>query len=241
MKRIFATFTALLCAISLCACSGGKTTNNSNTTNRVSTAPIDQNIIGTWMNEMSGYRFGENRKVTLIIDFSANAHFTKDGQMQTMNALIPKENMDYDGKKVYVTNTAYSEEYQQDLTSVLIDMERLDEPNPDSLDGHYHILGGVATDVLAEQLGIPPENFNFEGVVDGEKFIIYMVDCFDYETIDGTVDIFSDLITKYIMGEPKPLSYDYSIELDTLKMSVKGVEGVNPEVYFKVKEDSTNS
>lgn len=237
MKKFLATFTAFLCVISLCSCSVGKTTNNSDTTNRVSTAPIDQQIIGTWMNELSGYRFGENRKVTLIIDFSENAHFTKDGQMQTMNALIPKENMKYDGKKLYVTNTAYSEEYQQDLTSVLIDMERLDEPNPDSLDGYYHILGGVATDVLAEQLGIPPEYFNFEGKVEGEKFIIYMVDCFDYETINGSVDIFGSMVTQFVMGEPKPLSYDYTIELDSLKMSAKGVEGVNPEVYFKVNEE----
>lgn len=236
MKRILSTFTALLCAISLCSCSVGKTTVNGDATGKVSTAPIDSQIIGTWMNELSGYRFGENRKVTLIIDFSENAHFTEDGQMQTMNALIPKENMQYDGKKVYVTNTAYSEEYQQDLTSVLIDMERLDEPNPDSLDGYYHILGGVATDVLAEQMGIPPEYFNFEGKVEGDKFTIYMVDCFDYETVDGTVNIFGELITNYIMGEPKPLSYDYTTELDTLKMSPKGVEGVNPEVYFKVNE-----
>lgn len=235
MKRILATVTAFMCIISLCSCSGDKTTDN-NTNSRVSTAPIDPEIIGTWMNELSGYRFGENRKVSLIIDFSENAHFTENGQMQTMNALIPKENMDYDGKRVYVTNTAYNEDYQEDVTSVLIDMERLDEPNPDSLDGYYHIYGGVATDVLAEQLGIPPEKFDFEGKVEGDKFIIYMVDCFDYETVDGKVDMFGDLIAAYIKGNYEAMSYDYTIEYDSLKMTMNDIEGAAPEVYFKADE-----
>ena len=189
------------------------------------------------MNELSGYRFGENRKVSLIIDFSENAHFTENGQMQTMNALIPKENMDYDGKRVYVTNTAYNEDYQEDVTSVLIDMERLDEPNPDSLDGYYHIYGGVATDVLAEQLGIPPEKFDFEGKVEGDKFIIYMVDCFDYETVDGKVDMFGELIAAYIKGNYEAMSYDYTIEYDSLKMTMNDIEGAAPEVYFKADEN----
>ena len=236
MKRILATVTAFMCIISLCSCSGDKTTDN-NTNSRVSTAPIDPEIIGTWMNELSGYRFGENRKVSLIIDFSENAHFTENGQMQTMNALIPKENMDYDGKRVYVTNTAYKEDYQEDVTSVLIDMERLDEPNPDSLDGYYHIYGGVATDVLAEQLGIPPEKFDFEGKVEGDKFIIYMVDCFDYETVDGKVDMFGELIAAYIKGNYEAMSYDYTIEYDSLKMTMIDIEGADPEVYFKADEN----
>lgn len=236
MKRILATVTAFMCIISLCSCSDDKTTDN-NTNSRVSTAPIDPEIIGTWMNELSGYRFGENRKVSLIIDFSENAHFTENGQMQTMNALIPKENMDYDGKRVYVTNTAYNEDYQEDVTSVLIDMERLDEPNPDSLDGYYHIYGGVATDVLAEQLGIPPEKFDFEGKVEGDKFIIYMVDCFDYETVDGNVDMFGELIAAYIKGNYEAMSYDYTIEYDSLKMTMNDIEGAAPEVYFKADEN----
>lgn len=236
MKRILATVTAFMCIISLCSCSGDKTTD-SNTNSRVSTAPIDPEIIGTWMNELSGYRFGENRKVSLIIDFSENAHFTENGQMQTMNALIPKENMDYDGKRVYVTNTAYNEDYQEDVTSVLIDMERLDEPNPDTLDGYYHIYGGVATDVLAEQLGIPPEKFDFEGKVEGDKFIIYMVDCFDYETVDGKVDMFGELIAAYIKGNYEAMSYDYTIEYDSLKMTMNDIEGAAPEVYFKADEN----
>ncbi len=234
MKRILSSLTALSCIICLCSCNGNTPESSSS---RISTAPIDEEILGTWMNELSGYRFGENRKVSLIIDFSQNAHFTEDGEFQTMNALIPKENISYDGKKVYITNTAYSEEYQQDLTSVLVDMDRLDEPNPDSLDGRYHIHGGVATDVLAEQLGIPPEKFDFEGVVDGDKFIIHMVDCFDYATDDGTVDIFGELISTYLTGSNAPMSYDYTIEFDTLKMTMNDIEGAAPEVYFKVNEE----
>ncbi len=237
MKRILSSLTALSCIICLCSCQGGTSDSPDTPSSRVSTAPIDPEIIGTWMNELSGYRFGENRKVSLIIDFSENAHFTENGEFQTMNALIPKDQMEYDGERVYITNTVYSEEYQEDVTSVLIDMERLDEPNPDSLDGYYHIYGGVATDVLAEQLGIPPEKFNFEGEVEGDKFTIYMVDCFDYETIDGKVDMFGDLLATYIKGNYEAMSYDYTIEFDTLKMTMNDIEGAAPEVYFKVEEN----
>lgn len=237
MKRILSSLTALSCIICLCSCQNGTSDTPETPSSRVSTAPIDPEIIGTWMNELSGYRFGENRKVSLIIDFSENAHFTENGEFQTMNALIPKDQMKYDGKRVYITNTVYSEEYQEDVTSVLIDMERLDEPNPDSLDGYYHIYGGVATDVLAEQLGIPPEKFNFEGEVEGDKFTIYMVDCFDYETIDGKVDMFGDLLATYIKGSYEAMSYDYTIEFDTLKMTMNDIEGATPEVYFKVDEE----
>ena len=234
MKRILSSLTALSFTICLCSCTENTTPESSSS--RVSKAPIDEEILGTWMNDLSGYRFGDNRKVSLIIDFSQNAHFTENGEFQTMNALIPKENISYDGKKVYITNTAYSEEYQQDLTSVLIDMDRLDEPNPDSIDGRYHIYG-VATDVLAEQLGIPPEKFDFEGVVDGEKFTIYMIDCFDYETIDGTVDIFGELVATYLTGSSEPMSYDYTIEYDALSMTINNIENAPIEVYFKTKEE----
>ncbi len=237
MKKILMSLAVCLSVFCLCSCSEKKSENPDNSSSRVSTAEIDSEIIGTWMNQVSGYRFGENRKVSLIIDFSENAHFTPEGEFQTMNALITKENISYDGSKVYITNTVYSEEYQEDVTSVLIDMERLDEPNPDSIDGYYHILGGVATDVLAEQLGIPPEKFYFEGKVEGEKFIIYMVDCFDYETIDGKIDMFGDLISTYIKGDSEPMSYDYTIEYDSLNMTLNDVESAPVEVYYKVEEN----
>lgn len=151
-----------------------------------------------------------------------------------MNALIPKENVDYDGSRIYVTNTVYDEEYSEDVTSVLIDMERLDEPNTETFDGYYHIYGGVATDVLASELGIPPENFNFEGKIEGEKLTIYMTDCFDYETIDGKVDIFSDLLS-YVDESANALSYVYTIEGDTLTMTLGGIENAVPEVYTKAE------
>ena len=231
MRKILSTIVAFACIICLCSCES----KQEETGPRVSTAPIDPEIVGTWMNDFSGYRFGENRKVSLIIDFSKNAHFTENGEFQTMNALIPKEQIKYDGSKIYITNTVYSEEEQMDVTSVLIDMERLDEPNPDSMDGYYHILGGVATDVLAEQLGIPPEHFNFEGKIDGDNFTIYMIDCFDYETFDEKIDIFSDLLAYYVKGDSEALSYDYTIENDTLTMTLTDVENVAPEVYTKVE------
>lgn len=237
MKRILLFSAALLCTVGLCSCSDRKSDESSqgSPSPRVSTAPLDKELLGTWMNDYTGYRFGENRKVSLIVDFSENAHFTADGEFQTMNALIPKENIDYDGKRIYITNTAYSEEYSEDLTSVLIDMERLDGENPDSFDGYYHIYGGVATDVLAQQLGFAPQYLNFEAEIDGEKLTIYMIDCFDYEISDGKLDIFSDLLV-YASPDDNALSYDYNIELDKLTMTFDGFDEVSTEVYYRVDE-----
>lgn len=237
MKKILLFAATLMCTVGLCSCSGEESSENSQSSpsSRVSTAPLDEELLGTWMNDYTGYRFGENRKVSLIVDFSENAHFTKDGEFQTMNALIPKENISYDGKRIYITNTAYSEQYSEDLTSVLIDMERLDEENPDTLDGYYHIYGGVATDVLAEQLGFAPEKLNFEAKVDGENLTIYMIDCFDYEISDGKLDIFSDLLV-YASPDDDALSYDYNIDLDKLTMTFDGFGEATTEVYYRVKE-----
>lgn len=235
MKRIISTLIAISFAAGLCSCSGNSGEQSSEKTSRISTAPLDPELIGTWMNDFSGYKFGENRKVSLVVDYSESAHFTADGEFQTMNALIPKENVDYDGNRIYVTNTAYSEEYSEDLTSVLIDMVRLDEDNTESFDGHYHILGGIATDVLAQQLGFAPEKFYFEADVEGEKLVIYMTDCFDYETVDGKIDIFSDLLN-YKDETADALSYDYTIDNGTLTMTLQGIEDVPSEVYSKVSD-----
>ncbi|MBO5164336.1 MAG: hypothetical protein J6B75_07835 [Ruminococcus sp.] len=235
MKKILSSLIAVSLVMGLCSCSE-KSSSESESSSRISTAPLDAELIGTWMNDLNGYKFGENRKVSLVVDYSENAHFTADGAFQTMNALIPKENVEYDGNRIFVTNTAYSEEYSEDLTSVLIDMVRLDEENTETFDGHYHILGGVATDVLAEQLGFAPEKFYFEADVEGEKLVIYMTDCFDYETIDGKIDIFSDLLN-YKDESADALSYEYKIDNDTLTMTLQGVDGVAPEVYQKVEEN----
>lgn len=235
MKKILSTLIAVSFIMGLCSCSEKTSSEDNLSTPRISTAPLDPALIGTWMNDLNGYKFGENRKVSLVVDYSESAHFTADGEFQTMNALIPKENLDYDGNRIYVTNTAYSEEYSEDLTSVLIDMVRLDEDNTESFDGHYHILGGVATDVLAAQLGFAPEKLYFEADVEGEKLIIYMTDCFDYEIVDGKIDIFSDLLN-YKDESADALSYAYTVDNGTLTMTLQGYDDVGAEVYNKVGE-----
>ena len=64
-----------------------------------------------------------------------------------------------------------------------------------------------------------------------------MVDCFDYETIDGKIDMFGDLISTYIKGDSEPMSYDYTIEYDSLNMTLNDVESAPVEVYYKVEEN----
>ena len=238
MKKFFSTLIALTCITGcFCSCSSQTSESESGTgnTKRASTLPIDPEIIGTWMNDYNGYDFGDDRKMSLIINFSERGHFTSDGAFQTLGGLIPKENVSYDGSRLYVTNTVYEEQYGEDVTSVLIDMERLDDKNPDSFNGEYKIYGGIATDMLADELGIETNHLTFEGKIEDETLIITIVDCFDYETRGETVDIFSEYL-KYVNESANSLTYVYKIEGDTLTMTFTDAEGLEPEIYTKVTE-----
>lgn len=228
MKKFLSVLVSVFClAGCLCSCSDAKESSESSSM-RISTAPLDEKLLGEWYNGMAGYRFGENRKISLIYNFSDRGHFTADGALQTANALIPKENVSYDGKKIYATNDAYNEEVGQVLTSVLIDMDRVDGENPDTLDGEYTINGGIIVDVLTRELGIGAENLSFEGIVDGETLIITIVDAFDYEIVDGKIDIFTNIL----QGAPDT-SYTYTIDGDTLTMNYTNAENMPEEVYTR--------
>lgn len=228
MKKFLSVLVSVCClAGCLCSCSDSKESSESSSM-RVSTAPLDEKLLGDWYNGTTGYRFGENRKISLIYNFSDSGHFTADGALQTANALIPKENVSYDGKKIYVTNDAYNEEVGQVLTSVLIDMDRVDGENPDTLDGEYIINGGIVVDVLTKQLGIGAENLSFEGIIDGETLIITIVNAFDYEIVDEKIEIFSNILQGLT-----DMSYTYTIDGDTLTMNYTNMENMPAEVYTR--------
>lgn len=228
MKKFLYVLVSVCClAGCLCSCSDSKESSESSSM-RVSTAPLDEKLLGDWYNGTTGYRFGENRKISLIYNFSDSGHFTADGALQTANALIPKENVSYDGKKIYVTNDAYNEEVGQVLTSVLIDMDRVDGENPDTLDGEYIINGGIVVDVLTKQLGIGAENLSFEGIIDGETLIITIVNAFDYEIVDEKIEIFSNILQGLT-----DMSYTYTIDGDTLTMNYTNMENMPAEVYTR--------
>ena len=64
---------------------------------RVSVTPIDENIIGSWTNGMSGYRFHDDRKVSLLMDYSGAISFGSDGSLIAGDVTIPAGNVSYDG------------------------------------------------------------------------------------------------------------------------------------------------
>lgn len=228
MKKFLCVLVSVFCLTGgLCSCSDGDGSSPS-VSIRVSTAPLDENLLGEWYNGAAGYRFGENRKISLIYNFSGRGHFTADGCLQTANALIPAENVSYDGKKIYATNDAYNEEVGEVMTSVLIDMDRVDGENPDTFDGEYTINGGIIVDVLTKELGINAEFLSFEGIVDGETLIITIADAFDYEIVDGKIEIFSNIIQGMT-----DMDYTYVIDDDTLTMDCVSIENMPSEVYTR--------
>ena len=73
MKKFTAVIAALMTALCcLTSCSGNNNSSLSEESSstrerqkRVSSAKIDENILGTWRNDFQGYRFQEDRNVSL--------------------------------------------------------------------------------------------------------------------------------------------------------------------------------
>lgn len=240
MKKFLSIIAALFCISgSLCSCNQAEPITSEPVTpgspKRVSTLPIDENILGTWMNDQDGYEFGDDRKMSLIINFSDRGHFTSDGAFQTLGGLVSKDNVNYDGSRLYVTETFYEEDFSEDVASILIDMERTDGEDPDSINGEYKVFGGIIAELIAEELGIDTPQLNFKAKVEDETLLIIVDDCFDYETRAGKVDIFSDNLI-YVDESANSLTYSYEINGDTLTMTFEGVENSEPETYKKITD-----
>lgn len=234
MKKFLSTLTAMTFIIGLCSCSSETAEEKSKPESRISTKPLDTEIIGLWMNDYIGYRFGDNRKISLVIDFSERGHFTADGEFYTAGAVIPKENVSYDGTNLKAVNVANILMTSESDSAILVDMERMDEANEASMDGHYSIKGGVVTKVIASELNINAEKVNFEGDIEGEKLTITLVNCMDYETDNGKLDFFSELFN-YVDENANSLSYTYQIKDNELTMQLESVENAAAEVYKKVE------
>lgn len=236
MKKIIATFLAFAgITAALTGCSD-KPESSSQATVRKSTAPIDTAIIGKWWNGSSGYVFGEDRKVDLVMDFSAmDINFTSDGEFDKAGEIIGKDNIAYDGKELIVYY-----EIDGDVSKI-VHLERKDEENPDSIDGSYTLYGGLLTEYFIGTVGLSIENImnddsiSLSAEIDGESFILTLENYCDYETIDGSVEMFSPYIS-YVDENTDCVRYSYSVDGDTLNMKYAFDETAPDEVYTRVEE-----
>lgn len=239
MKRIISALliiTGLTASFTGCA----KSADNSSTKeSRISTALIDTEIIGKWWNGTNGYIFGDDRKVSLVMDFSAmNINFTSDGEFNKAGEIIGKDDIQYDGKNLMVNYKTIDENNMADV-NIIISMERNDAENPDSFDGSYTIYGGLLMEYLAENVGISltdikkDDDIEFLAEVDGESLILTVENYCDYETVGNSIEMFSKYMD-YIDESADSVKYDYKIDGDTLTMTYSGAGLI--ETYERVEE-----
>lgn len=233
MKKIFAYLTtaALVCCLSGC---GNKGSDDEKTPDRVSTAPIDEQIIGTWMNEYVGYRFQADRNVSLIKNCSDYAHFDGSSLVYDyFNITIDSENIEDNGTDVRVFYP-YTDPDTGEASEMDILLMSRTEPSNSGFDGTYHITGGAIGDDLASILGATPNEFDMIADISGKDFTVTFNNFSQYETVDGNLDMFGDNILVPGDGDDY-VRYAYTIEGDTLTMTFDSNQTSEPEIYTKVK------
>ncbi|MDO4863441.1 MAG: hypothetical protein Q4A05_04645 [Ruminococcus sp.] len=229
MKRITAIFlAAAMAGTALVGCSHKPQTEESSAP-RVSTAPIDEAILGEWSSGANGYIFSDDRTVSLPIDFTSSAHFNSDGSFSMESTKVGREEIEFDGTNLKVSHKY--EEAEGDETLVLLDMKRTGAENKDSYDGEYELLGGTYRDMLAYNLAIDTDKIDVLAEVDGETFKFTVRDYCYFETNDGTLELFSENMN-YVKYTDDSVKYTYTVDGDTLTLTYE--DGAQ-EVLKKVK------
>lgn len=241
MKKLIS---AILVFMVLTGCSSGTDVQESERISRISSAPIDPEILGRWENESNGYYFDEDRKVSLIMNFSAMGnYFTSDGDFQMAGGLMTKEqNIAYDGTNLNIICDFYDETDNTTYSQFILCMERTDEPDTENYDGTYKVLSGACVQAVSDIIGMSIEdiidNITLEAEVRGESFVITAKDYCDYETNENSLELFSQYMN-YIDESATSVKYDYKIEKDTLTLNYADSENTTEEIYKRVEETYT--
>ena len=236
MKKIIAALLACTCIITgLCSCAAetAPESESSSRMSRISTAPLDPAIIGSWYSEMSGYRFQEDRKVSLIMDMSDSVHFTKNGAFM-QNVELVDGDVKVDGDKISISHKY--DEFDEVLD--IMTLERISGKSGET-DGTYKMVSGSYIKLIAGQLGMLPEEVTIEAAVEGEKFNITVVDYCDYEASKGVLEMFSAKM-EYVDKTATSVKYTYEIDGDTLSLTYTGKSAESgdkmTEVLTRVKD-----
>lgn len=224
MKKLTAI---LLSVLLLASCSDGspqsssETSGNSGHASRISSAPLNEELIGCWFGEATGYRFQEDRKVSLIMDFSSILHFTEDGSLVSDENKIPAE-------EIEIQDGNITAEYTDETTgesAVIVDMEliRSSENSDRPLDGIYNLSGGSCRSMIAQSLSMEEQYIDIKVEIDGEKFNVTVSDYCDYETNGDLLELFSPHMN-YVDPNATSVKYNFKIEDDVLTLTYESGE-----------------
>ena len=236
MRKILSAL--LICGV-LSGCFCGCTLSETNTTQeseisesseravRVSNAPLDEALIGTWQNGTSSFRFQKNRKVSLIIDFSSILYFKDDKSLVTAGTEFPADETSFDGKTLSVQHLYEESEEATDYMT----LERTDNnTDKDNIDGEYKFLSGSYIGIVAGNLSIPEDKLELMATVKDGKFTITASDYCDYEVNSGLLEMFSENMN-YVDNDATSVKYSYEVQGDTLLLTYEGGE---PQKFTRI-------
>lgn len=216
MKKIIAILLSCSCLISgLCSCSANDPADSesSSKVSRISSAAIDPAIIGSWFGDVNGYSFQDNRKVSLMIDMSDSAHFTKNGSFYVNGVDLADGDVSISDDKVNISH--HYDEFDETLD--IMTLERIGSGG-NGTDGRYKMVSGSYIRLISSNLGMEPENVTIEVEAQDDKFMVYVIDYCDFEANKGTLEMFS-VNMDYVDANATSVKYAYSIDGDTLTLT----------------------
>lgn len=180
-------------------------TTEENTTVDTGEVSVDDSLTGAWImpDEIQGYVFNGDGTGNIFMDFTEIIHFTSDGKFIFSNRTIDSENIEFDGTKLSVKDTA----------SDLLVMTKKDN-NKDTFNGEYILESGDVYESSIESIGkvfnVNPQDINVYATVNGEKIYIEFSGIFTYSTDNGNIT-FTGLSGK---GIPDGSVIPYKVEND---------------------------
>jgi hypothetical protein len=175
--------------------------------------------------QVGGLEFKDNGKGSMYMDTTSILH--ADGKKIQVGAgdqgfVFDEQYITYDKKKLEINIS------DQDMLT----LERVSgEGSDESYDGEYKLLSGILYDTIVSGLTNDPEKDKDVNVLislDGNTSEVTFVDIFDYKTSKGRLELsgYASFIGESSDG--KPVSADYEINGDVLK--VKSDSGETEEL-----------
>lgn len=187
------------------------------TASAVAPGQIDPAVVGEWYNdEMGGtFCFDEENQVAMGMDYSSIMYFNADKELVMLGGIgsdgitVP---VDYDGSNLSVS---YSDE-TTDTNVELMTLVRVDDADPDSLDGVYELMGGDLYDALIANLYGDIDS-TVSMTVSGETLSLKMSVC-EYSADGENMEMFGDGLSLFGIENQEDAVMSYTISGDTLSI-----------------------
>ncbi len=233
MKRILLNIIAV-CGIAAVLTSCGDKPVYDENGSRTSSGKIDSDLVGMWSNGNSGYKFDENGKASLIMDFSSIMGFKDDGTFNANGQQLDKDKIVVDGDNIRIYNDFTDPETGVESEVDFLVMKSKGDIDTGTYNGSYEVLGGGLMEFVASRLNVDSNILTVEADFADDSAIVNVLDFLDYDAKDGELKMFNPNFS-YVNEESDGLNYTYTIDGDNLTMIYADTGG--KEEYSRVKEN----